>query len=162
MQTCTAEHRALWLGSWRTRFFTPTPTQCSLLSCAGANRTPFLHHTAVPWCETPTFFLNERMFWGSSMCVDHNPLIMHVHVNTQSSFCSAQPFCTSIFFLFSTYLFFSFPPFPVGTSMFYVSLKGFGPRLCRRSEEQCSLRGFLNVSELLILHVSLFCLDCYT
>lgn len=129
------------------------PPQPSLLSCAGANRTPFLHHTAVLWCEKSNlFFLSERMFWGSSMRWSPT-LSLCTHARQHPPlFCSAQPFCTSIFFPFSTYLFFSFPPFPVGTSMFYVSLKGSGPR----RSEQCSLRGFLNVSELLTLHVSLF------
>lgn len=139
MQTCTAEHRALWLGSWRTRFFTPPPSAaCSHVP--GPTGPPFSTIQLSCDVKTQTFFERAHVF--KHVCWSPTLSLCTRARQHPELFCSA-PFCTSIFFPFSTYLFFSFPPFPVGTSMFYVSLKGFGPRLCRRSEEQCSLRGFL-------------------
>lgn len=110
--------------------------------------------TIQPSCDVKsrTFFWTSACFEGRACASITNPLVMHMCTSTPG----APLFSPAVLHLHIVslfHLFFSFPPSPVGTSMFYVSLKGFGPRLW---EEQCSLRGFLNMSELLTLHVSLF------
>lgn len=156
MQTCTAEHRALWLGSWRTRFFTPPP-QCSLLSCAGANRTPFLHHTTVLWCENSNLLWTSACFQARVLIT--NPLIMHTCTSTPRALLFSPVLHLHIFSIFHLSVFL-IPTLPSGHFHVLCLIKGLWPPPLPPLRGAVFLKRIPNVSELLILHVSLFCLEC--
>lgn len=133
MQTCTAEHGAWWLGSWRTHFFSSffqqdplSPPNFFDLSSDVKSQTFFelvcvWKISPVFWSATLSLYTRARAYLKSLLL---SLAVLHLHIFS---------------FL---HLFFSFPPIPVGTSLFYVSLKGVRPPApaAMQKEQRCFKR----------------------
>lgn len=171
MQTCIAEHRALWLGSWRTWFFGFLFLfffQCWLAGYCMANKAPVLSQpmAGLVWILLPeiqlillAYFILKLRWWLPALLITTYSLINLPHC--LCCFCSPPSAILHLpFFLFPSHLpFFPASTHPAGRLLVLCLIEG-GMALTSTAEQKqpSYLRGFLAASELLIHHVSsLFC-----
>lgn len=164
MQTCIAEYRALWLRSWRTRFFSTFFFQCSLAGYWMANKAPFFSQLVVclVWILSPESLLNFFFFKTQQMMA-----LLSLISRNLSSWMSPLLLSFPLAILHLPF----FSPFPLPPAFSLASTHPRGPLLViclivggialtstAQQKQQRYLRGFLALSELLIHRVSsLFC-----